>query len=257
MALIDEFRGESYTEQEFFDIVEVDIAQSRRSGIFATGFLSSSRIQRLEAVLSKRVQSGVHMSVFVKPPDNWGRSLDLQTSSERHNLRQFDANVQHLQEIGVHVNLRSGSHYKMVIIDGSIFWDGSLNVLSCGNRTKERMTRWVDPIRCANAIKLHGLDNCEPCGTKLSSVNPEELMLRPDTVGGVIRARRKVLKISQAQLARLIGVDRRTLSRIESGERSPDAECLIKIAAVLGREVCFLPTAIVPNVGRLIELEHG
>ncbi|KAF0835673.1 helix-turn-helix transcriptional regulator [Nocardia caishijiensis] len=57
------------------------------------------------------------------------------------------------------------------------------------------------------------------------------------TTGDVIRRRRKQLGLSQAALARLVGVDQRTIGRYESGDTVPDIIVGTKLADALGVSV--------------------
>lgn len=56
-------------------------------------------------------------------------------------------------------------------------------------------------------------------------------------IGEDIRARRKMLDITQRTLAELSGVGINTLTRIERGEGNPSLEVLSKIADTLGMEI--------------------
>lgn len=60
-------------------------------------------------------------------------------------------------------------------------------------------------------------------------------------------ARRKELGITQADIAQVIGVDRSTYVRYETGLRTPSLDVAQKIAAVLGSSVDFLFAEDVPN----------
>lgn len=56
-------------------------------------------------------------------------------------------------------------------------------------------------------------------------------------LGNTIRQRRKILKITQAHLAALAGVNVNTVIRIERGQINPTLEIMNAIADVLGMEV--------------------
>ncbi|MFT6997590.1 MAG: y4mF family transcriptional regulator [Cryomorphaceae bacterium] len=53
-------------------------------------------------------------------------------------------------------------------------------------------------------------------------------------IGNYLRKRRKVLKISQEDLADIAGVSERTLRDIEKGIANPELASLIKVCEVLG-----------------------
>ena len=46
----------------------------------------------------------------------------------------------------------------------------------------------------------------------------------PNSIGSIIRAKRKELKLTQAQLAELIGSDEYYISAIETGKRKPGSK---------------------------------
>jgi transcriptional regulator with XRE-family HTH domain len=53
-------------------------------------------------------------------------------------------------------------------------------------------------------------------------------------IGGVLRAKRKKLGVSQEKIAEIAGVDRTYVSILERGLKSPTVETLEKICAALG-----------------------
>lgn len=57
------------------------------------------------------------------------------------------------------------------------------------------------------------------------------------TIGQQIKARRKLLKIRQADLAELAGISINSLYKIERGQANPTLEILEKICNVLGMEI--------------------
>jgi y4mF family transcriptional regulator len=56
-------------------------------------------------------------------------------------------------------------------------------------------------------------------------------------LGRVLKKRRKTLKITQADLAELAGVNTNTIIRIENGQISPGFDTLSAISDVLGMEI--------------------
>ncbi len=58
-------------------------------------------------------------------------------------------------------------------------------------------------------------------------------------IGEEIKERRKVLSISQSDLAEMAGVSLATLKNIERGTGNPSFETVVKLLEVLGMELVF------------------
>jgi y4mF family transcriptional regulator len=56
-------------------------------------------------------------------------------------------------------------------------------------------------------------------------------------LGNTVKARRKILGITQAHLAALAGVNTNTIIRIENGKINPTIQVINSIADVLGMEL--------------------
>lgn len=73
------------------------------------------------------------------------------------------------------------------------------------------------------------------------------------TIGERIQKKRKEIGMSQAKLARAIGVTRASMSQIESGQtKSPAASTLLLIAATLNASPTWIITGKGPEELRLI-----
>lgn len=58
-----------------------------------------------------------------------------------------------------------------------------------------------------------------------------------DEIGKNIRLRREFLKLSQADLAEMSGVNTRTIHQVENGTGNPSIQTLEKLATILGMEL--------------------
>lgn len=65
--------------------------------------------------------------------------------------------------------------------------------------------------------------------------------MSPEELGQVIRQRRKLAQVTQADLADLGGLSVHTLSDLESGKGNPTLEVISKLCAVLGLELQLVP----------------
>lgn len=64
-----------------------------------------------------------------------------------------------------------------------------------------------------------------------------------EELGQALRHRRKVAKITQADLADLSGLSVHTLSDLESGKGNPTFEVLAKLCAAMGLDIQLVPRA--------------
>lgn len=67
-----------------------------------------------------------------------------------------------------------------------------------------------------------------------SDPQPDWVLTRRRAIGDNIRAARSARKLSQESLAELVGVDRKTVNRIEQGAYATSIDRLIIIAHALG-----------------------
>src|SRR5262245_23857302 len=66
--------------------------------------------------------------------------------------------------MGVHVNLLPKIHQKIIVIDYSILWKGSINVLSNDpTRKKETVERETDLFKATNAFYSFNFETCSIC----------------------------------------------------------------------------------------------
>ena len=65
----------------------------------------------------------------------------------------------------------------------------------------------------------------------------------PNTLGGLIRAKRKEARLSQVEVAQATGISHIDISRYERGHRSPSFDRLRLIAAVIGLDIGELAVA--------------
>ncbi len=68
--------------------------------------------------------------------------------------------------------------------------------------------------------------------------------MTPQDIGKKVRARRKVLRLRQRDVAELAGVTLRGLTGLERGQANPTLKQLIKIADVLGLELNLIERSL-------------
>ena len=127
-----------YNQDNFYDAFLKDLVHARKRVIIESPFMTTRRVRQLTPVFSKLVRRGVKVIVNTKP-------------FEEHDTLLQDMSregVGMLQDIGAQVLMTVGHHRKLAVIDDTILWEGSLNILS-QNDSCEMMRR----IYSEDAIK--------------------------------------------------------------------------------------------------------
>lgn len=75
--------------------------------------------------------------------------------------------------------------------------------------------------------------------------------------GQALKARRKQLKLSQAQVAALAGKAQSQIARLESGLEDPRLSSITQVSRSLGTELIAIPILLIPAVQHLIAQHHG
>ncbi|WP_337269673.1 helix-turn-helix domain-containing protein [Oryzifoliimicrobium ureilyticus] len=71
-------------------------------------------------------------------------------------------------------------------------------------------------------------------------------------IGQLLKATRKVKRLTQGQVADMAGISRPRYREIEAGSSSARTTTLINIARALGLELMLIPQAMVPAVDALL-----
>lgn len=124
-----------FKEHEFDRAFAADIGRARQAVAIFSGFVSHNRVAELSGLLGDKIQSGLKVRCISKPPH---RNIP---SRPEVGQKAFDA----LESIGCAVDGREWIHEKVIVIDGRIVWQGSLNPLSWSQRSEELMVRLVNP----------------------------------------------------------------------------------------------------------------
>ena len=127
-----------YDQDNFYGAFLKDITPARKRVVIESPFMTTRRVCQLVPIFSKLVRHGVKVVINTKPFEEHDALLqDMSHES-----------VGMLQDIGVQVLMTVGHHRKLAIIDDTILWEGSLNILS-QNDSCEMMRR----IYSEDAIK--------------------------------------------------------------------------------------------------------
>jgi hypothetical protein len=120
------------TQEDFYPILRGDISRSKQRVVIYSPFLTQDRFSYLEPQIKAAVERGVSMYVVTKTHADRGK----------RELPQCKAIEGFLEHRGVVVIHKAKMHEKIVFVDETILWTGSLNTLSHSD-TREIMERRV------------------------------------------------------------------------------------------------------------------
>ena len=109
--------------------VAADISSSRESVVIFSGFVTARRVAVLRDLFELKIKQGVRVRCVTRPPQLNG-SLDPAMGRKA---------LDSLESVGCIVDCRARIHQKVVLIDKSTVWHGSLNFLSHAHRGDEMM----------------------------------------------------------------------------------------------------------------------
>ncbi len=137
----------SLFDQETFDQQFMkDIKRAHSSLIIESPFIRFNRVNQLVPLITKLRQRGVKIVINTRNPEEHDQEYRLQA----------ECAVGLLQELGVNVLFTVKHHRKIAIIDRTVFYEGSLNILSYYDSC-EIMRRTVSAVEAETLIKFIGL----------------------------------------------------------------------------------------------------
>lgn len=109
-----------YDETTFYSALNKDLEHCKKEVIIESPYITTKRINSLLPILSKLTKRGVRIVINTRNP------IDHE---DRYRLQAEEA-IARLRELNVLILFTGGHHRKLVILDRSIVWEGSLNILS-------------------------------------------------------------------------------------------------------------------------------
>ena len=107
-------------ENSFYYKFEQDLNQAKQEVIIESPFITIPKMRSLKPIFERLVKRGVAVYIITRHP-------------EEHNplmAEQSETGIQYFEDLGIQVLLCKSHHRKLAIIDRSIVWKGSLNILS-------------------------------------------------------------------------------------------------------------------------------
>jgi ssDNA-binding Zn-finger/Zn-ribbon topoisomerase 1 len=124
------------TGNTFYDYLLKDINQCQDKLIIYSPFMTQDRISQLLPSFAEAIRKGCQIAVVTK-------GITERNKSELTSYKKCESE---LRTLGISIIHKKGMHEKLVFIDKSILWSGSLNALSFGGLTGEVMHRYYDKV---------------------------------------------------------------------------------------------------------------
>ncbi len=120
-----------HDEHTFYQAFIRDLKRCKKEVIIECPFITSSRMERLLPVFKELLNRKVKVHIITRDPAEHDEFFKHQATNE----------ILMCYELGIKFTLLKGNfHRKLAIIDKTIIWEGSLNILSQGN-SREIMRR--------------------------------------------------------------------------------------------------------------------
>lgn len=140
------FESKLYSEALFYAAFIADIKQASSTIIIESPFITYRRGAYLLPEFVRALDRGVSITINTRDPLEHEGSMRQQAQAVLHTF----------ENMGVCVQLTTKLHRKLAIVDKSVLWEGSLNILSHGN-TSEMMRRILSKPDCKAMMKFLSL----------------------------------------------------------------------------------------------------
>ena len=136
-----------HTEGTFYKSFVRDLRHAKREVIIESPFIACKRTESLLPAFRRLARRGVSIRINTRNPRHHERELQIQAWQS----------VKKLREAGVKVKFYNDMrHRKLAIIDRSILWEGSLNILS-QSYSKVVMRRTNSPVLANQMLRFTGI----------------------------------------------------------------------------------------------------
>lgn len=117
-----------FDHQNFQAVYENDLAIARKEIVIVSPFVSKRRIQQVSPLIAAALHKQIKVVVMTRPV------------TDHKDDKTLRAIFTELESVGLQITFKSNIHQKIAIIDQSIVWYGSINLLGYG-RSEETMMR--------------------------------------------------------------------------------------------------------------------
>lgn len=120
-----------FDETTFYQTFLRDLEDCQQEVVIESPYITCDRMKTFDRIFQKLVTNGVKIYIITRDPIEHSEILEQQAEVE----------IQRLEALGIQVLLCLGNHHrKLALIDRTIIWEGSLNILS-QTRSREIMRR--------------------------------------------------------------------------------------------------------------------
>jgi DNA-binding XRE family transcriptional regulator len=237
-------RTRIFDERDYWAVMRQDIAATIGLILIYVPFITQKGLDRWMPELIPARQRGIRVIVILGEPENWDQRHDPNLpQAVKNRLDTIAGLIAWLESEAVEVYLRRDIHAKFVRFDEDKLWEGSLNFLS-HNRTREHVRRSISLSEVREVERRHAMN--ELPGSKNNR----------DWNARLLRAlinRRERRGLSQAALARKIGVPKATLSRLEAGKLTALQPAFRKAMEAVDMRLVAVPNFLSKRVEAIIE----
>lgn len=156
-------------EFSFLGLFISDIHSCQNRIIIYSPFISENRLAELVPHFSDLINQGKQIVVVTKAMSERGK----------REVAQYKKSEIELNKIGVAVVHKKGMHEKVIFIDDTIVWMGSLNVLSFNGTTGEVMERHNDREYALEYQKMFGINEINTAVEKTTQTDDEKELVCP------------------------------------------------------------------------------
>ncbi len=136
-----------HNEHQFYGAFSSDLKSASSEVLIESPFVTLRRSTEISSLISKAVARGVTIKIYTRNPIHHEGLLVDEARRGISILREAGAIVYECNDL---------RHRKIAIVDNSILWEGSLNMLS-QNGSKEIMRRSVSDDLCSQMKQFLGV----------------------------------------------------------------------------------------------------
>src|SRR3989344_4183753 len=119
-----------YDETTFYNQFTHDLEKAKKEVIIESAYITVPRVRKLKSQFEKLAKQGVRIYIITRYPHEHDEIM----------AEQSEAGIRYFEGLKAQVLLCVGHHRKLALIDRTLLWEGSLNILS-QTHSRELMRR--------------------------------------------------------------------------------------------------------------------